>query len=111
MPRYLIALSLPESHASLVDPIIKSAVSFFETAGRIERKEVGSFRRRAAKGAGSEVARLVLLGVPDAPNAASDLVRGRTAEGILRQTLGAAGVHAGDVRVFLEDSAGSTAKA
>jgi hypothetical protein len=99
MSTFLLFVPLPKDHAALGERLVRTAVSFLETQGAVERADLGDFERGGRKDAPGEALALVSL---RASNGGADAqTRARTLEGVLRATLTAAGVRAGDVRVFV----------
>ena len=88
-------LALDEHHFH--HALVRSATAFLEPSGPVTASVVGVFERLARKRAEVERVELVLLEqavTGDAPE------RARALESVLRTTATAAGVRAGDVRVF-----------
>jgi hypothetical protein len=96
---YLLFIPLPEDRADLGEALARSAACFLEAQGETaERIDLGSFRREGR--ATAELLTLVKFAVEG--DAAGD--GARALEGVLRQTLKATRVVAGDVRVFVSEA-------
>lgn len=99
MTTFLLFVPLAEEHAALAESVTRTAIAFLETAGTVETTALGEFARDGRKDASGERLRLVQLTTSNAIG--NDATRARALEGVLRSTLTAAGVRAGDVRVFV----------
>lgn len=99
MPSFLIVVPLPEDQSVLAQPVLRSAACFLEAHGAVERCEHGTFRRGGRSG--EEVLTLVSFTMKTTTPEDDVAARGRALEGVLRATLGSAGVRGVDARVFV----------
>jgi hypothetical protein len=98
MSTFLLHVPLPIESAPLAERIIRTAISFLEIQGTVERTSLGDFERTSRKESAGEALSLVALKTANDEDAQA---RARALEGVLRSTLAAAGMRPGDVRVFV----------
>lgn len=97
---FLILASVATSEAPVLDGLFATAASFLATSGSVKRADVGSYLRAGRRSAEAEVMRLVSF-TPAA--GAADVGKGRVLEAVLRQTLAAAGIVGGELRVYVAE--------
>lgn len=102
MRHFLIFLPLPADHAHFHERVLATARTFFETVSSAERLDIGTFERSPRPNRPAEHLPLVVIKSPAGESFEKDIARARALEAVLRSTLGAAGVNAIDVRVFVE---------
>ncbi len=104
MSKFLIIVPLSQDEAHLAEPVIRSATVFLEAQGKVERVNLGDGwgRPGGRKDAAPEILKLAELRTQATVKDEAARARAcRALEGILRQTLAAAGARAADVRVFV----------
>jgi hypothetical protein len=102
MRHFLIFLPLQSGHTHLHERVLTTAQAFFATVAQADRRDLGLFQRSARPKKPTELLPLVVLSSPAEPTVERDVARARALEGVLRSTLGAAGVNPVDVRVFVD---------
>lgn len=102
MATFLIFLPLAAENSGAFETIMKTATSFLEAQGRVERKSLGLFGRTGRTSKGSEELRLVALESEAQSVNGRDPQVARTLEGVLRSTMAAAGLPCNELRVFVE---------
>ncbi len=107
MSKFLIVVPLPKDEGHLAEQVVRSATVFLEAQGKVERVSLGDGWERPAgrRDAGSEMLRLAELRTTTSLKDEAARTRAcRALEGILRQTLAAAGARAADVRMFVSEA-------
>jgi hypothetical protein len=107
MSKFLIFVPLPKDHGHLAELVVRSATVFLEAQGKVERVSLGDGWERPGGRKDTVPETLKLAELRVATNVKDEAARSRICraiEGVLRQTLSAAGAPASDVRVFFSEA-------
>ena len=101
MTKFLILLPLPDEHDRAFEPLLRTAVTFLEARGPVERANLGGFARSGRKSKRGERLDLVALTTTAGADTAQDFARARALEDVLRSTLISADIGGVEPRVFV----------
>jgi hypothetical protein len=100
MMMLVLAMVVPESKRDLIDRMVKTAVSFLEAFGPVERGARSNIRAPDEKGGEDEVGGIVELKTAGDGNAAERVAQ---VEALLRAMLKAASLRQGKAHVYLRE--------